>query len=72
MCFTNYEPDTEHQQEQNSNKNTTIYQKENSIESNIKDSMIKSRKKLISNEEIQNKESNSSISTAFSIKDFSK
>ena len=72
MCFTNYEPDTEHQLEQNSNKNTTIYQKENSIESNIKDSMIKSPKKLISNEEIQNKESNSSISTAFSIKDFSK
>ena len=72
MCFTNYEPDIEHQQEQNSNKNTTIYQKENSIESNIKDSMIKSPKKLISNEEIQNKESNSSISTAFSIKDFSK
>ena len=72
MYFTNYEPDTEHQQEQNSNKNTTIYQKENSIESNIKDSMIKSPKKLISNEEIQNKESNSSISTAFSIKDFSK
>lgn len=72
MCFTNFEPDTEHQQEQNSNKKTTNYQKENLIDSNINDSMIKSPKKLISQEEIQTKESNSSISTAFSIKDFSK
>ena len=72
MCFTNYEPDIEHQQEQNSNKKTTNFQKENLINSNINDSMIKSPKKLISQEEIQTKESNSSISTAFSIKDFSK
>ena len=72
MCFTNYEPDIEHQQEQNSNKKTTNYQKENLIDSNINDSMIKSPKKLISQEEIQTKESNSSISTVFSIKDFSK
>jgi hypothetical protein len=72
MCFTNYEPDIKHQQEQNSNKKTTNYQKENLIDSNINDSMIKSPKKLISQEEIQTKESNSSISTAFSIKDFSK
>ena len=72
MCFTNYELDIEHQQEQNSNKKTTNFQKENLINSNINDSMIKSPKKLISQEEIQTKESNSSISTAFSIKDFSK
>ena len=62
MCFTSYEPNAQNEKEENIN----IKDSKNINSKNVNQ---KSPKKKINSEELINKESNSSISTLFSLKD---
>ena len=62
MCFTSYEPNAQNEKEENIN----IKDIKNINSKNVNQ---KSPKKKINSEELINKDSNSSISTLFSLKD---
>ena len=68
MCFTNYQSDNQHQNEENKNINNQKEKKINIIDSNLSEENEKSPKKIL-NYDLNNKESYSNISTIISSKD---
>ncbi len=68
MSFTNYQSDNQHQTEENKNINNQKNKKINIINSNLSEQNDKSPKKILNND-LNNKESYSNISTIISSKD---
>ena len=68
MCFTNYQSNNQHHNEENKNINNQKEKKINIIDSNLSEQNEKSPKKIL-NYDLNNKESYSNISTIISSKD---